>query len=129
MSRWPGVKDARDMANRMGCDAVIILGVHGGRTGGASYGQTKAQCASTGKVLDEIVEAINDGLIGSSGEAFASDPDLLTAAMRIVTAVAILEPPTFCTFCNALMEEDKVHGPGCAWIAARRLAEKLNPSK
>ena len=65
MSRYPTIRDARDIAKRLESDDVIILARVAGRIGGASYGQTKAQCRVAGRLLDEIINSIQDGAIGA----------------------------------------------------------------
>ncbi len=51
-----GIADAKDIAKRIGADAVIVLAFVDGQVQGASYGEDRAKCQATSKVLDRIVD-------------------------------------------------------------------------
>jgi hypothetical protein len=54
----PQVAAARDYGQRFGYDQVIIIGIAGEHISYASYGKTKALCASAKQFADRIFKAI-----------------------------------------------------------------------
>ena len=63
MKRNPTVRDARELCNRLGARGVIVLAFEGTSYAGASYGMSRAECASYGKTMDAIGKAIEERLI------------------------------------------------------------------
>jgi hypothetical protein len=61
--RAPRVRDARDLCEQTGARAVLVIAFVDGKFGAASYGETKAECASVAKTLDEIVAWLQRGAI------------------------------------------------------------------
>lgn len=64
----PQVAHARDFARKYGANRVIILyTLPDGRLGYASYGETKALCASARRLGDVAYEAVGDYLAEEGG--------------------------------------------------------------
>ncbi len=63
MKRNPRVADARSVCDAVGARSVIVLAFEGDRVSGSSYGETVAECRSTGRTLDAIVAALEAGRI------------------------------------------------------------------
>ena len=63
MTRWPAITDARRVCEANGARAAIVIVFGDGHYGAASHGETKAECASTGRTLDAIIEAFQNGLL------------------------------------------------------------------
>ena len=61
--KHPTIADAKALAKRDGCQAVIVLFFKDLNFGGSSYGQSKAKCDAAGKVLDLICDEIGTGQI------------------------------------------------------------------
>ncbi len=59
----PKITDARKVCEALGARSVIVIAFEGDRYGAVSYGETKAECKSTGETLDAIVNRLRDGLI------------------------------------------------------------------
>jgi hypothetical protein len=63
MTRRPSITDARRVCEANGARAAIIIVFGDEQFGAASYGETRAECASTGRTLDAIVEALQNGTL------------------------------------------------------------------
>lgn len=61
--KTPKITDARKLCEALGARSVIVIACEGSRYAAASYGETRAECASTGKTLDAIADALNEALI------------------------------------------------------------------
>jgi hypothetical protein len=59
----PTITEARLVCEAHGARAAILIVFGDGHYAAASYGETKAECASTGRTLDAIVEALQDGTL------------------------------------------------------------------
>lgn len=64
------IEDAKDVALRLGADAVIVLAFKGRSLAAASYGKDRATCRAFAAVCDRIVDDIEDGTIEIPGEVF-----------------------------------------------------------
>ena len=49
---------ARQVCAQINARAVIVIALNGETVAGASYGQTKEECAEAGRILDQIIERI-----------------------------------------------------------------------
>lgn len=61
----PKITDARKLCEALGARSVIVIAFEGNRYAAASYGETRAACASTGKTLDAIVGHMDQGFIAA----------------------------------------------------------------
>ena len=61
MTRSLRIADAKRICDGTGSRAVIVLTFDNGRIAGSSYGETVAECRSTGRTLDAIVSALEAG--------------------------------------------------------------------
>jgi hypothetical protein len=64
-TRAPRISDAKAICAALGSRSAIVLTFGAGRLAGVSYGETVAECKSTAKTLDAIVDAIMDRSIPS----------------------------------------------------------------
>ena len=61
--RVPVVADARQLCQKLRVRGVIVIALTDDDVSGASYGETRSECAKVGKTLDRIVNGIIDGSI------------------------------------------------------------------
>jgi len=60
----PTVGIARQVGVRAsGRGSIVLVVGHDGRIAGASWGETAADCRGMGRLLDHIVEALEDGIL------------------------------------------------------------------
>lgn len=55
------IEEAKALAKKLGARGVIILAFDDDRISGASYGRTKKDCKSMGRLMDLITDPIEDG--------------------------------------------------------------------
>ncbi len=67
--RTPNIRDARDLCNRLGVRAVMVIALTEDNVSGASYAQTKTECGQTAHTLDKTIEGITDALFQSGSTA------------------------------------------------------------
>jgi hypothetical protein len=67
----PTINTAKQLAydHRATLGAVVLLFDRDGTIAGVSYGHTRSACALLGKLLDAIINGINDGTIDVDGMA------------------------------------------------------------
>lgn len=61
MKRKPRIGDAKRICEELGARSVVVLAFEGDKLAAVSYGETKAECASTGRTLDAIYDALMQG--------------------------------------------------------------------
>ncbi len=59
----PTISQARKLCGELKARAVIIIALDRDNFQCASYGETKRECAQTGRTVDQIAEAIETGRI------------------------------------------------------------------
>jgi hypothetical protein len=54
----PKISDAKRICQSLGARSVILIVLDEDKYGAVSYGETKAECTATGKILDRICEKV-----------------------------------------------------------------------
>lgn len=54
----PKISDAKRICQQLGARSVILIVIDKDRYGAVSYGETKAECTMTGRILDRICEKV-----------------------------------------------------------------------